>query len=116
MDIKLNPGEAKIDAWALLYLPPDGGRYNGTLLVTNQRLVYGAKFDLSFKGMAERAAPVKWSGESIFEIAKKDIAKVAVENEFLNKKCIVTLSNGSKHTFDYGSMNIDKVVASVEAR
>jgi hypothetical protein len=39
LKINLQPGEASIDTWSLLYLPPNGGKYNGKLTVTNQRLL-----------------------------------------------------------------------------
>ena len=42
MNITLQPGETKIDTWTLLYLPPNGGKYNGKLTITNQRLLYDA--------------------------------------------------------------------------
>jgi len=116
MDIKLNPDEVKIDTWTLFYLPPGGGKYNGKLTVTNQRLLYDAQFDASFKGMVAEAVFIKWGSEGFLEIAKKDITNVAVEKSFLSKKCILTLSDGSKHTFDYGVMNIDKMVEAVKTR
>ena len=40
MNITLLPGEQKIDTWTILYQPPKGGKFNGKLLVTNQRLLY----------------------------------------------------------------------------
>jgi hypothetical protein len=39
-----------------------------------------------------------------------------VQKKFLSKKCILSLTDGSKHTFDYGALNIDKTVAAIEAR
>ena len=35
---------------------------------------------------------------------------------FFSKSCTLTLTDGSKHKFDYGAMNIDKVVAAIEVR
>ena len=49
MKITLQPGETAIDTWSIFYLPPNGGKYNGKLTVTNQRLLYDAMFDVSFK-------------------------------------------------------------------
>ena len=55
MKIELQPGETKIDTWTLLYTPPGGGKYNGKLTITNQRLLYDAKYDVSAKGLLEEA-------------------------------------------------------------
>jgi triosephosphate isomerase len=35
---------------------------------------------------------------------------------FLSKKCIVTLKDGSRHTFNYGAMNIDKCAAAIQTK
>lgn len=116
MNINLQPGEVTIDTWTLLYVPPGGGKYNGKLTVTNRRLLYDAKFDVSISGMLAEAFTVKWGSEGYLEIEKKDIQSVEVQKKLLSKKCILTLTDGSKHTFDYGAMNIDKTVAAIEAR
>lgn len=114
MNITLQPQETKIDTWTLFYLPPQGGKYNGKLTVTNQRILYDAKFDASFKGMVAEAVFVKWGSEGYLEIDKKDIDRIDVVKKLLSKRCTLTLSDGSQHAFDYGAMNIDKVVAAIE--
>lgn len=116
MKITLQPGEVEIDTWTLLYVPPNGGKYNGKLTVTNRRLLYDAKFDVSMKGMLSEVLTVKWGSEGYLEIDKRCIQSVEVQKKLLSKKCILTLSDGSQHTFDYGAMNIDKTVAAIEAR
>ncbi len=115
MKIEMQPGEAKIDTWTILYSPPGGGKYNGKLTVTNKRLLYDAKFDVSAKGLLSEALMAKWGSEGYLEIDKHDIKEVQVEKGFLAKKAIITLSDGSKHTFNYGVMNIDKVVDAIHA-
>jgi hypothetical protein len=112
----LQPGEVYIDTWSLFYLPPAGGKYNGKLIVTNQRLLYDAMFAASFKGMVAGALTIRWGNEGYLEIDKKHIQSVEVQKKLLSKKCVLTLTDGSKHTFDYGAMNIDKTVAAIEAR
>ena len=97
-------------------MPPSGGKYNGKLTVTNQRLLYDAMFDASVKGMVTEALTIKWGSEGYLEIDKKYIQGVEVQKKLLSKKCILTLTDGSKHTFDYGALNIDKTVAAIEAR
>jgi hypothetical protein len=116
MEAILQPGEVYLDTWSLFYLPPGGGKYNGKLIVTNHRLLYDAMFDATFKGMVAGALTVRWGSEGYLEIDKKHIQSVEVQKKLLSKKCVLTLTDGSKHTFDYGAMNIDKTVAAIEAR
>ena len=110
--MELQPGETPIDTWTLLYTPPGGGgNYNGKLTITNQRLVYDAKWDATVLGiLGNRSA----SGHLVID--KSEIANLEVQKKLLSKKAILTLSDGSVHTFNYGAMNIDKVVAAIEAR
>ncbi|MFI5386004.1 MAG: hypothetical protein ACHQ50_07770 [Fimbriimonadales bacterium] len=116
MTITLQPGETEIGNWTLFYLPPGGGKFNGKLTVTNLRLLYDAKYDASVKGMISEALFVKWGSEGYLEIEKKDIQGVEVQKKFLSKKCILTLTDGSVHTFDYGALNIDKCAEAIQAR
>ena len=109
----LQPAEQVIDTWIILYSPPGGGKYNGNLTVTNKRLIYDARYDVSAKGLLSEALFLKWGSEGYLEINKSEIANVAIEKSFFAKKAILTLSDGSKHTFNYGMLNIDKVVAAI---
>lgn len=115
MKIEFQPGEAKIDTWTILYVPPGGGKFNGRLTVTNKRLLYDAKYDVSARGLVSEAMFIKWGSEGFLEINKKDIMSIEVKKEFLAKKAILTLSDGTTHTFNYGVLNIDKVAAAIKA-
>ena len=66
--------------------------------------------------MVSEALFIKWGSEGYLEIDKQAIQAVEVQKKLLSKKCILTLSDGSKHTFDYGALNIDKTVAAIQAR
>lgn len=109
--VELQPGEAKIDTWTLYYLPPQGGKYNGKLTVTDRRLVYVASDDASLGGVLTHIA-----ARGRFEIEKTDIRSIEIKRSLLRKRAELTLSDGSVHIFDRGAMNIDKVVAAIEAR
>jgi hypothetical protein len=109
--LELNPGEQKLGNWTLFYIPPDGGKVNGTLTVTNQRLLYDAKFDATLVGvLGNRVA------KGHLEIDKSDIAGVDVQKSLFSKRANLTLSDGSKHAFDAGALSIDKTVAAIQAR
>lgn len=111
----LQPDETVIDTWTILYTPPGGGKYNGKLTITSKRLLYDAKYDVSAKGLLSEALFIKWGSEGYLEINKSDIKDVQAEKSFLAKKAIVTLNDDSKHTFNYGALNIDKVITAIKA-
>ncbi len=108
--------EQVIDTWTILYIPPGGGKYNGKLTVTNKRLLYDAKYDVSAKGLISEALFIKWGSEGYLEINKSDITDVQTEKSFLSRKVIVSLSDNSRHTFNYGALNIDKVAEAIRNR
>ena len=112
----LDPGETEIGNWTILYVPPGGGKYNGKLVVTNKRLLYDAKFDVSPKGLIEEALFVKFGSEGFVVIPKERITNVEISKSFFSKKVILTLDNGEKHTFDYGALNIDKCAEAIKQK
>ena len=116
MKFNLEQGETEIGNWTILYVPPNGGKYNGKLVVTNKRLLYDAKFDVSFSGMLEEALFVKFGSEGYITIPKERITNVDVQKSFISKKVIITLDNGQKHTFDYGMLNVDKVAEAIKQK
>src|SRR6188474_2569504 len=114
MKFQLQQDENAIDTWTIMYQPPGGGKYNGKLTVTNKRLLYDAKYDVSAKGLLSEALFIKWGSEGFLEIKKNEISNVDVEKSFFSKKAILTLVDGSKHIFNYGALNIDKVVEAIQ--
>ena len=115
--IPLQPGETKIDTWTVLYNPPKGGKFNGKLMITNQRLLYDAQFDVSVGGMLDETLFVKWGSEApVLIIPKARIAKVDVQKSMFAKKVLVTLDDGQVHTWNYGMLNIDPVAAAIQQR
>ena len=109
--VELNPGETAIDPWTLFYLPPQGGKFNGKLTVTNRRLIYVASDDASLGGVLTHAA-----AKGRFEIDKGDIQAIEVTRSLFRKRAQLTLADGGVHIFDRGAMSIDKVVEAIEAR
>jgi len=115
MKFELELGETVIDTWTLIYLPSGGGKYNGKLTVTNKRLLYDAKFDISAKGLFSEAMTIKWGSEGYLIIPKSEIKSVDTEKSFFAKKVILTLQDGSKQTFSYGVLSIDKIVDAIKS-
>ncbi|MFI5202942.1 MAG: hypothetical protein ACHQF2_00480 [Flavobacteriales bacterium] len=113
MKIDMETGEQIIDTWTVIYSSPNGKKYNGKLTVTNKRLLYDAKFDVSAKGQIEEALFIKWGSEEFVVIPKNRIIKVEVSKKFFAKKVILTLDNNSEHVFNYGMLNIDPVAKAI---
>lgn len=113
--IPVEPDEMTIKEWTILYEPPRGGKYNGKLRVTNQRLLYDAKFDMSAAGYLQNHLTVTWGSDGgVLIIPKRRIKDVSVKKALLAKKVIVTLDDGSQHTFNYGALNIDPVAEAIQ--
>jgi hypothetical protein len=112
---ELLDGENEIDSWTINYLPPDGGRYTGKLLVTNQRLLFDAKFDTSATGALKELLIISGS-HGYLSIPKPTIQNVEVKSGFFKKKVILTLQDGKQHTFDYGMMSVAKLAVAIEQK
>ena len=112
---ELQDGESEIDSWTINYIPPDGGRYTGKLLVTNQRLLYDAMFDTSLTG-ALKELIIFHGSHGYLSIPKAEIQGIEVKSSFFKKKVIVTLQGGQQHTFDYGMLSVKKLAAAIEQR
>jgi len=108
------PGEVSLGTWSIFYQPPVGRGYSGHLTVTDRRLVYDAKFDASFKSMMAEVRAVHWGSEGHLEIDKADIRSMEIEQKSTSKRCILTLTDGSKHAFEHPS--IDALVAAINSR
>ena len=116
VDFVLESEEKKIDTWTVIYISPDGGKYNGKLMVTNNRLLYDAKFDISVKGLLEESLFMKFGSEGYLVIPKNRISKIETKKSFIKKQVIITLDNGQIHIFDYGMLNIDKLEEAINQR
>lgn len=105
--------EHVIDTWTVIYTNENGVKYNGKLTVTNRRLLYDAKFDVSTRGLIEESLFAKWGSEEYMVIPKNRIREVNVVKSFFSKKAIITLDDQSRHTFNYGMLNIDPVAKAI---
>ena len=112
--ISSQPDEQEVDHWFLIYLPTGGGRFGGWLTVTNKRLLY----DVGFSGR------VFGRLEGRLEINKEDVKNVHVEKTMFSRKCMITLADGSLHTFDSRRFfvkpqllgDIDEIATAIQAR
>ncbi len=112
LEIELQPGEVELGKWTLNFLPQGGGRYTGPLVVTNQRVVFLAKFSTSLLGAIRELIVYKGDWGTL-SIPKEKIRKVDIAGGLLKKKVVLTLADGSVHTLDYGMLNVDKIAEAV---
>jgi hypothetical protein len=116
MNIEFQPGEMKVDTWTIMYTPPTGTVFRGKLTITNKRLLYDTKMDSSVKNLLPGSTLIKWGREGLMEIDKADITDLQVEINFMSKRVIVTLTDGSRHIFNYGALNIDRIFAAIQKK
>ena len=113
----LEPGETLLHEQALFYIPESGAKLNGILSITNTRVMYEARYEATLTGQLASTLFFTWGDDGgLLTIPKSEIVNVAVEKKLLSKKAIVTLSDGSKHTFDAGALGIDKAAEAIQAK
>ena len=106
--MELETGEIKYDTWTVNYIPPQGGKYNGKLTVTNNRIIFIPMMDISWKGLAG-GSMYEYGAKGELIISKKNIGRVDVSKSFISKKVMVTLTNGDVHQIDYGMLSVEKI-------
>lgn len=109
MKFDMQQEEKVINTWTVIYSNEKGVKYNGKLTVTNKRLLYDAKFDITTRGLIEESLFVKWGSEEYIVIPKNRIRKIEVSKKLFAKKAIITLDDESQHMFNYGMLNIDPI-------
>lgn len=111
----LQPGETAIDTWTIFYSPSAEKKFNGKLTVTNKRLIYRTLYDAAYNPASFHVVFDKEDKDIVFCINKAEIARVDTQKSFLAKKIILTLSDGSRHEFNYGVMSVDKIVDAINS-
>lgn len=109
MKLSLEPNETAIDTWAINYIAPDSKASMGKLTVTNRRLLFLPQHE------ADSLSLSVYNKNGLIVLDKSAIKSVAAQKSFLAKKVVVTMSDGSVHVFNYGIMNIDRILAAVQA-
>lgn len=108
MKLELQPTESTIDTWSIYYIPPNGKSIAGKLTVTNQRLLFLPQHDDNSLSLSV------YNRNGLITFNKSGIKSVAPQKSLFSKKVLVTMADDSIHTFNYGMMNIDKLVAAIQ--
>lgn len=109
----LENGEQIIDSWTLNFMPTEGGRYTGDFYVTDKKVFYDAKFDMSFRGILKEAAFVQFGSEGHMTVPRDGIERVEVKKSFFKKSIILHLKDGTELSFNYGMLSVDKIAAAL---
>lgn len=110
--IELFPGEKRLGAWTLNYLPPEGGCYAGPLVVTDRRLLFQARFDASPGVLPKDLGPFR-DMRGLVAIPKERVRGVEKRGRFFSRQVAVTLEGGETHVFDRGLMGVGKLAAAI---
>jgi hypothetical protein len=77
--IEMQSGETILHEQVLFYIPEAGQKLNGKLTVTNQRILYEAKYEASLVGTIESTLLFTWGTDyGMLVIPKSMVASVAV--------------------------------------
>ena len=116
--------------WTVNYLPEEGGRYTGTLTVTDEQVTFVSLYESSnrtivkaiFLDVGSYAAAgghnvYRYSNddEARVELPVGDLAAVKAKKKGLMKQAVVTMRGGEEFVFDYGMLSVKKLVATLES-
>lgn len=119
---ELEPGEQKVGKWTIHYLPPNGGKFAGKLLVTDRRILFeplnpkqdfslaNAISALAVDGIVSRLQGHYWDGQGL-RIPRADVRSVAKRPGGITKQVVITLADGEEVAFDNGFLSVDKLIA-----
>jgi hypothetical protein len=104
-----------LGVWTLNYLPPQGGRYTGPLLVTDRRLLFQPRFDASPGGVLKELVPFR-DTRGLVAIPKERVCRVERRGRFLRRQLAVLLDGGEMHVFDRGLLGVDALAKAIDRR
>lgn len=108
MKLELSPDETRIDTWTIHYTGPDNRSDSGKLTVTNRRLLFLPQHDAGSLSLSV------FNKNGLIILEKSMIKNVTSQKSLLSKKVVITMYDGSVHVFNYGILNVEKIVSAVE--
>ncbi len=113
--------------WSINYIP-EGGRLTGHLIVRDDEITFKALYDSSFKTIAKNigfaVGALAGSGGGLtylrddgenaeIVIPCASIVRAEEAKKGIMKRVVVTLTDGTDHTFEYGMLGVKKLVAAI---
>lgn len=118
----------ELGSWIINYVPDEGGRLTGKLILTEDEVRFRAMYDSSFKTIARNiglaAGAMAASGGSVtylredgseaeIVVPRVAIAKAEAAKKGMMKRVVVTTTDGDELVFEYGMMSVKKIVAAI---
>ena len=120
----------ELGSWLINYIPAEGGRFTGQLVVDSEKVRFVSLYESSNKTIVKEifvdVAAFAASGghfiyrysndrEAIVELPVAEIASVRAEKKGLMKRAVVTMQGGEEFIFDYGLLSVRKLVEAMES-
>ncbi len=110
-NFKCNKNEKELGRWTTNFIPHGGGRYTGQLVVTDQRVVFHAKFDTSLQGVIGDLFFINTSETGhLIAIPKEHISEIATKISFLNKRILLNTNDGQSYIVDNGMLPVENIL------
>lgn len=120
----------ELGEWTVNYLPEEGGRYTGTLTVTDEKATFVSLYESSNKTIVKAifldvGSFAAAGGHNVYRYSNDDEARVELpvgeisavraNKKGLMKQAVVTMQGGEEFVFDYGMLSVKKLVATLES-
>ncbi len=120
----------ELGEWTVNYLPEEGGRYTGTLTVTDEKVVFSSLYESSNKTIVKAifldvGSFAAAGGHTVYrysddrqarvDLPVEEIAGVGAGKRGMMKQAIVAMKDGQQFVFDYGLLSVKKLVAAIES-
>lgn len=120
----------ELGEWTVNYLPEEGGRYTGTLTVSDEKATFVSLYESSNKTIVKAifldvGSFAAAGGHNVYrysnddearvELPVGDISAVKANKKGLMKQAVVTMRGGEEFVFDYGMLSVKKLVATLES-
>ncbi|UNC91453.1 hypothetical protein [Candidatus Contubernalis alkaliaceticus] len=110
----LDADETELGTWTTNIILTDIGRFVGDLTITNKKLIYLSKFDMSLKAIANKALFYGIDQEQYLVLPRERIKNVKAKKSLINKRVIITLDDGDEIIIDNGMLSVDKIMKALE--
>jgi hypothetical protein len=116
--------------WTINYLPEEGGRYTGTLNVTDEKVEFVSLYESSnrtivkaiFLDVGTFAAAgghtvYRYSNdeEARIDLPAGDIAGVEARKKRMMNRVAITMKDGQEFLFEYGLLSVKNLVQAIES-
>lgn len=116
------------DEWTINYLPTEGGRVTGKLVVGSDDVRFEALYDSSnttilkavgmslgsFAASGGHAVYLRDEGsDAVLVIPRSAITGATAAKKGLTKRVVVSTADSGEFVFDYGMLSVKKIVAAI---